>query len=151
MPRRQKTLSPSRWLRRPLSAPFPGAPHWRRPPVRRRGCTRRRPLPPRRHRCRRRRRPGRLDLHVISAPVLRIDTLEDQARLADTLDALPPPLLILDPLVSDWPTIFPNATCATVLIDRTVHHADVIAIDGESFRRREAEADKKTRRGKKAA
>jgi DNA replication protein DnaC len=52
---------------------------------------------------------------------------------------------------SDWPTIFPNATCATALIDRTVHHADVIAIEGESYRRREAEADKKTRRTKKAA
>jgi DNA replication protein DnaC len=52
---------------------------------------------------------------------------------------------------SDWPTIFPNATCATALIDRTVHHADVIAIEGESYRRREAEADKKTRRSKKAA
>lgn len=52
---------------------------------------------------------------------------------------------------SDWPTIFPNATCATALIDRTVHHADVIAIEGDSYRRREAEADKKSRRTKKAA
>jgi DNA replication protein DnaC len=52
---------------------------------------------------------------------------------------------------SDWPTIFPNATCATALIDRTVHRADVIAIEGDSYRRREAEADKKARRGKKAA
>ena len=52
---------------------------------------------------------------------------------------------------SDWPTIFPNATCATALIDRTVHHADVIAIEGESYRRREAEADKRIRRSKKAA
>jgi DNA replication protein DnaC len=52
---------------------------------------------------------------------------------------------------SDWPTIFPNATCATALIDRTVHHADVIAIEGESYRRREAAADKKSRRAKKAA
>jgi DNA replication protein DnaC len=52
---------------------------------------------------------------------------------------------------SDWPTIFPNATCATALIDRTVHHADVIAIEGESFRRREAATDRKTRRVKKAA
>lgn len=52
---------------------------------------------------------------------------------------------------SDWPTIFPNATCATALIDRTVHHADVIAIEGESYRRREAVADKKTRRARKAA
>ena len=52
---------------------------------------------------------------------------------------------------SDWPTIFPTATCATALIDRTVHPADVIAIEGESYRRREAAADKKARRAKKAA
>jgi DNA replication protein DnaC len=51
---------------------------------------------------------------------------------------------------SDWPTVFPNATSATALIDRLVHHADVIAIEGESYRRREAEDDKKSRR-KKAA
>jgi len=52
---------------------------------------------------------------------------------------------------SDWPTIFPNATCATALIDRTVHHADIIALEGDSYRRREAETDKKARRAKKAS
>lgn len=52
---------------------------------------------------------------------------------------------------SDWPTIFPNATCATALIDRLVHHADVVAIEGQSYRRREAETDKKSRRKKVAA
>jgi DNA replication protein DnaC len=46
----------------------------------------------------------------------------------------------------DWPTIFPNATCATALIDRVVHHADVIPIEGESYRKREAELDAKSRR-----
>jgi len=40
-----------------------------------------------------------LDLHVITAPALRIDTLDDQTRLADTVDALRPALLILDPFV----------------------------------------------------
>lgn len=49
----------------------------------------------------------------------------------------------------DWPTIFPNATCATALIDRVVHHADVIVIEGQSYRAREAELDAKTRRSKK--
>ena len=50
---------------------------------------------------------------------------------------------------SDWPTIFPNATCATALIDRVIHHADVIAIEGKSYRLREAaEAAKRARRGK---
>jgi DNA replication protein DnaC len=52
---------------------------------------------------------------------------------------------------SDWPTVFPNATSATALIDRLVHHADVLAIEGDSYRRREAEADKKSRRRPKAA
>jgi DNA replication protein DnaC len=47
---------------------------------------------------------------------------------------------------SDWPTIFPNAACAIALIDRAIHHSDVIAVEGESFRRREAEAAKKSRR-----
>lgn len=40
-----------------------------------------------------------LDLDVITAPSLRIDTSDDQARLADTVEALRPTLLILDPFV----------------------------------------------------
>jgi DNA replication protein DnaC len=40
----------------------------------------------------------------------------------------------------DWPSIFPNATCATALIDRVIHHADVIAVEGKSYRLREAES-----------
>jgi DNA replication protein DnaC len=48
----------------------------------------------------------------------------------------------------DWPTIFPNATCATALIDRVIHHADVVAIEGESYRKREAEEAAKERRSR---
>ncbi len=53
---------------------------------------------------------------------------------------------------TDWPTIFPNAACTTALIDRLVHHSEIISIEGESYRRREAEAAKEateTRRRKK--
>lgn len=39
---------------------------------------------------------------------------------------------------SDWPTVFPNATSAVALIDRVVHHADILRIEGESWRAREA-------------
>ena len=48
----------------------------------------------------------------------------------------------------DWPTIFPNASCVTALIDRLTHHADIALIEGQSYRRREAEArrPKKTRK-----
>jgi DNA replication protein DnaC len=40
---------------------------------------------------------------------------------------------------SDWPTIFPNATSAVALIDRVVHHADILRIEGQSWRAREAQ------------
>jgi DNA replication protein DnaC len=49
---------------------------------------------------------------------------------------------------SDWPTIFPNAACTTALIDRIVHHAEIIAIEGDSYRRREAQAARPPRRPK---
>ena len=52
-------------------------------------------------------------------------------------------------LFRDWHTIFPNATCATALIDRVVHHADVISIEGKSYRVRDAELDAQTRAARK--
>jgi DNA replication protein DnaC len=45
----------------------------------------------------------------------------------------------------DWNTVFPNAACATALIDRLTHHSEIIRIEGDSYRRREAEQAKKTR------
>jgi len=50
----------------------------------------------------------------------------------------------------DWPTIFPNATCATALIDRIIHHADVLAIEGQSYRLRQAEDRSRDTPAKKA-
>jgi len=44
---------------------------------------------------------------------------------------------------SDWPTIFPNAATATALIDRVVHHAEILSLEGSSYRRRIAEAARK--------
>ena len=45
----------------------------------------------------------------------------------------------------DWNTVFPNAACTTALIDRLVHRADIIAIEGESYRKREAEEARNAR------
>jgi DNA replication protein DnaC len=45
-----------------------------------------------------------------------------------------------------WHTVFPNASCAVALIDRLTHHAEMIPIEGESYRRREAEQTQKKRR-----
>ena len=48
----------------------------------------------------------------------------------------------------DWGTVFPNAACVTALIDRLTHHAEILTLTGESYRRREAEATQKARRAK---
>lgn len=51
----------------------------------------------------------------------------------------------------EWPTIFPNAACTTALIDRVIHHALIIPILGDSYRKREAEVAAKSapRRGRR--
>lgn len=39
---------------------------------------------------------------------------------------------------AEWHEVFPNAACVVSLIDRLLHNAEVIAIDGESYRLKEA-------------
>jgi DNA replication protein DnaC len=46
---------------------------------------------------------------------------------------------------ADWNTVFPNAACATALIDRLTHHAEVLVIRGKSYRIREAELAQEAR------
>ena len=48
----------------------------------------------------------------------------------------------------EWGTIFPNAACVPALIDRLTHHAEILTVSGESYRRREAEGARKARRPK---
>ncbi len=39
---------------------------------------------------------------------------------------------------AEWGEVFPNAACVVSLVDRLIHHADIQAIEGESYRMREA-------------
>jgi len=39
---------------------------------------------------------------------------------------------------ADWSEVFPNAACVVSLVDRLIHNAEVIAIEGESYRLKEA-------------
>jgi DNA replication protein DnaC len=48
-----------------------------------------------------------------------------------------------------WDTVFPNAACAVALIDRLTHHAEIITIEGESYRKREAEQAQKRKQDQK--
>ena len=55
---------------------------------------------------------------------------------------------------SEWKEVFPNAACVVSLIDRLTHYAEIIAIDGESYRVKEArdrnEQRARQRRGRKS-
>lgn len=48
----------------------------------------------------------------------------------------------------EWNEVFPNATSIGTMLDRLLHHADVILIEGQSYRRRESEAETAARRNK---
>src|SRR6516162_2585588 len=53
---------------------------------------------------------------------------------------------------AEWRDVFPTAACVASLIDRLVHHAEIIAIDGESYRLKEAtERSEKRRRQRRGA
>jgi DNA replication protein DnaC len=39
---------------------------------------------------------------------------------------------------SEWNQVFPNAGCIVALIDRLVHKAEIVEIQGESYRLKEA-------------
>jgi len=57
-----------------------------------------------------------------------------------------PTVLTTNLAFSDWPAIFPNAMCATTLVDRLTHHSEIITVVGESYRKREAEIAKQARK-----
>lgn len=48
-------------------------------------------------------------------------------------------LITTNKAFSEWTEVFPNAGCVVAMIDRLVHHAEIIAIQGESWRRKEAQ------------
>jgi DNA replication protein DnaC len=54
---------------------------------------------------------------------------------------------------AEWHEVFPNAACVVSLVDRLVHNAEIIAIEGDSYRLKEAkertEQRAKQRRAKK--
>ncbi len=51
---------------------------------------------------------------------------------------------------SEWGEVFPNAACVVSLVDRLVHNAEIIQIDGESYRLKEAKERSEARRKQRA-
>ena len=54
---------------------------------------------------------------------------------------------------AEWSEVFPNAACVVSLVDRLIHNSEIVSIEGESYRLKEAlersEARAKKRRGGK--
>lgn len=47
----------------------------------------------------------------------------------------------------EWGEVFPNAACVVALVDRLLHRAEVVHIQGESYRAKEAEQRRQRKRG----
>ena len=52
---------------------------------------------------------------------------------------------------AEWGEVFPNAACVVSLVDRLVHNAEIIQIEGESYRLKEAKERSERRRRERAA
>jgi DNA replication protein DnaC len=88
--------------------------------------------------------------------------LSYDSRYADLLfevvtrryDAQKPVLLSTNKAFSEWGEVFPHAACVVTLVDRLIHRAEVVDIEAESYRLKEAQelrlARSKQRRSKKS-
>lgn len=43
----------------------------------------------------------------------------------------------------EWPTIFPGAACLSAILDRLIHHCEILHITGDSYRKTEAKGKAK--------
>ncbi len=62
-----------------------------------------------------------------------------------------PMLITTNKAFAEWNEVFPNATCVVTLVDRLVHHAEIVKLDGESYRLKEAKEETARRAKKRAA
>jgi DNA replication protein DnaC len=60
-------------------------------------------------------------------------------------DGAKPTLVTTNKVFAEWSEVFPNATCVVTLVDRLVHHSEVVHIEGKSYRLKEAQ-DRATER-----
>jgi len=60
-----------------------------------------------------------------------------------------PILLTTNRPFSEWSEVFPSATCVVTLIDRLVHKSEIVTIEGESYRLKEARERAETRKARR--
>jgi hypothetical protein len=109
---------------------------------------------------------AKLDPEQLALPHLlcvdEVDYVSYNSRYADLLfevvtrryDTGKPLLLSTNKAFSEWGEVFPHAACVVTLVDRLIHRAEIIEIDADSYRLKEAkelDAARTKRRSKKAA
>jgi DNA replication protein DnaC len=52
---------------------------------------------------------------------------------------------------AEWNQVFDSAACVVTLVDRLCHRAEIVELDGESYRAKEAEQREKERRAKRGS
>jgi DNA replication protein DnaC len=60
---------------------------------------------------------------------------------------LKPTLVTTNRPFAEWSEVFPNAACVVSIVDRLVHHSEILVIEGESYRMKEAK-ERATRKKK---
>lgn len=98
--------------------------------------------------------------HYASPAVLVIDEvgyLSYSNRHADLLFEIvsrryqeKPTIITTNKVFSEWGEMFPNASCVVSLIDRLVHNSEIITIEAESFRLKEAKEKSQQRKASRA-
>lgn len=61
-----------------------------------------------------------------------------------------PTLVTTNKVFAEWSEVFPNASCVVTLVDRLVHRSEIVNLEGESYRLKEAKdraAERTSRRG----
>lgn len=60
-------------------------------------------------------------------------------------DAERPILVTTNKAFNDWGEVFPHATCTVTLVDRLIHRAEIVEIEAESYRLKEAKERKQAK------
>ena len=50
---------------------------------------------------------------------------------------------------TEWNEVFPSAPCVVTMVDRLIHRSEIIKIDGDSYRLKEAKEREEARRAKR--
>ncbi|MCP5069049.1 MAG: ATP-binding protein [bacterium] len=62
-----------------------------------------------------------------------------------------PIILTTNKPFGEWNEVFPNASSVTALVDRLLHHAEIVKIEGDSYRAKEAKQQAAEKARKRAA